>query len=84
MINKIKDTRTTIVMVGGECRLPAEIAPLAARITGGYPDEKEILAEINRIVADFKLSSVHLVVDLAPEDLKRTWSKSLKGPLSSR
>ncbi|PIU18224.1 MAG: hypothetical protein COT18_10900, partial [Elusimicrobia bacterium CG08_land_8_20_14_0_20_59_10] len=78
MINKVKDTRTTIVMVGPECKLSAEIAPFAARITGGYPDEKEILDEINRIVADFKLSSAHLVVDLAPEDIKRM-VKTLNG-----
>jgi len=78
LINKIQNTRTTIVMVGPECKLPPEIAPFASRITGGYPDEREILDEINRIVADFKLSSIHLVVDLAPEDLKRM-VKTLNG-----
>ena len=78
MLNKIKDTRTTVAMVGAECKLPAEIAPFAARITGGYPDEKEILGEINRILADFKSSSVHIDVELGQEDLKRIL-KTLKG-----
>jgi len=78
IVNKVRNTRTTLVMVGPECKLPDEIAPFAARITGGYPDEKEILAEINRILADFKLSSVQVEISLAQEDLRRM-IKTLNG-----
>ncbi|HAH33079.1 MAG TPA: hypothetical protein DCL44_12275 [Elusimicrobia bacterium] len=74
----ISNTRTTIVMIGADHPLPADIEPYAASIIGGYPDEKEILTEVNQTVAEFKKSSLNLVVELGPEDLKRM-IKSLKG-----
>ncbi len=78
IIGRINNTRTTIIIIGGEYRLPADIEPMAARITGGYPEEKEIMAEINSAVAEFRLSSVALTIELGPEDFKRV-VKSLKG-----
>jgi predicted AAA+ superfamily ATPase len=78
VLARINNTRTTMVMVGAENKLPADIAPMAARITGGYPDEKEILEEINRVLAEFKLSSIALAVEITPDNLRRM-VKSLKG-----
>ncbi len=78
ILGRINNTRNTIVIVGGEYKLPADIEPMAARITGGIPEEKEIMAEINRAVAEFRTTSSVLAVDLEPEDLKRM-VKSLKG-----
>jgi len=78
LLDRIKGTPTTVVLVGAEVKLPSDIAPLAARISGGYPDEKQILAEINRVVADFKLTASHLSIDMPPESLRRV-IKTLKG-----
>ena len=78
LLERIKGTPTTVVLVGAEVKLPADISPLAARIQGGYPDEKQILAEVGRIVADFRLSSAKLIVDMPPETLRRV-VKTLKG-----
>lgn len=78
VLGRINNTRTTIVMVGADNKLPADIAPMAARISGGYPDEKEIMEEINRVLAEFKASAANLVVEMAPENLLRV-VKSLKG-----
>ena len=78
LLNRIKGTPTTVVLLGAEVRLPSDIAPLAARISGGYPDEKQIMAEINRVVSDFRQTSVALVVDMPPESLRRV-IKTLKG-----
>ncbi|MCM2266260.1 MAG: AAA family ATPase [Elusimicrobiales bacterium] len=78
LLNKIKDTPTTVVLLGAEIKLPADIAPLAARISGGYPDEKQILAEVNRVVGEFRQTSARLVVDMPPETLRRV-VKTLKG-----
>jgi SpoVK/Ycf46/Vps4 family AAA+-type ATPase len=75
---RINNTRTTVVIVGADPKLPADLAPLSARITGGYPEEKEIMDELSRSVAAFKLSSSALTVELAPEELKRM-VKALKG-----
>jgi len=71
LLGRIKGTPTTVVMLGAEVKPPADIAPLAARISGGYPDERQIFDEVNRIVADFQLTAAHVVADLSPEDLKR-------------
>jgi len=78
MLNRIKGTPTTIVLLGTEVKLPPDMAPLAARISGGYPDEKQIMAEINKVVGEFKLTAAHLVVDMPPEALRRV-IKTLKG-----
>ncbi|MBU2574656.1 MAG: AAA family ATPase [Elusimicrobia bacterium] len=74
----INNTSTTIVIIGADQPLPPDIEPCAARITGGYPDEKEIMAEINRTVAEFRRSSLKLNIALEPEDVRRM-VKSLKG-----
>jgi len=78
LLNKAKGTPTTVVLLGAEVKLPADLAPLAARISGGYPDEKQILAEVNHMVADFRLKSSALSVDMPPETLMRV-VKTLKG-----
>jgi hypothetical protein len=78
LLARIKGTPTTAVLLGAEVKPPPDIAPLAARIEGGYPDERQILAEINRMVADFRLRSASLTVDMPPERLRRV-VKTLKG-----
>lgn len=78
LLGRIKGTPATVVMLGAEVKPPADIAPLAARISGGYPDERQIFDEVNRIVADFQLTAAHVVADLSPADLKRI-VKTLKG-----
>ena len=77
MLNTIKGTPTTVVLLGSELKLPPDIAPLAARISGGYPDERQIMQEVNKIVGEFRQSSA-LIVDMAPEILMRV-VKTLKG-----
>ncbi|HAT71273.1 MAG TPA: ATPase [Elusimicrobia bacterium] len=78
MLNTIKGTPTTVVLLGSEIKLPPDIAPLAARITGGYPDERQIMEEVNNVVSEFSRASSSLVVDMPPEILKRV-VKTLKG-----
>ena len=78
LLSAIQGTPTTLVLLGSEQKIPPDIASSAARISGGYPDESEITAEINRTVADFKTSAVHVSVDLSAEDLARM-VRGLKG-----
>jgi hypothetical protein len=78
LLDRIKDTPTTVVLLGAEPKLPSDIAPLSARISGGYPDEGQILAEVDRVISDFSLSSARVVVDMPPETMKRV-VKTLKG-----
>ncbi|MCB4757510.1 MAG: AAA family ATPase [Elusimicrobia bacterium] len=78
LLSGVKDTPSTVVLIGAEGKLPADIAPLSARISGGYPDERQILNEVNRTVSEFKLSGVSLEVNMPPESLRRV-VKILKG-----
>ena len=78
ILNRIKGSPTTMVLLGSEAKLPPDIAPLAARISGGYPGERQIMEEVNRAVAQFKLTSAHLQVDV-PADVLRRMVKTLKG-----
>lgn len=78
ILNRIKGSPTTMVLVGSQNKLPPGLAPLASRISGGYPGEKDIMAEINRAVGEFRQTSAQLQVEVAPETLKRM-VKILKG-----
>ncbi len=78
LLNRIKGTPTTIVMLGSEIKLTPDIAPMAARIHGGYPSEMQIMDELNRSVAQFRLTAPRLKVDLPPEALRRV-VKTLRG-----
>ncbi|MBI4655386.1 MAG: AAA family ATPase [Elusimicrobia bacterium] len=78
IIAKIKDTAVTIVIIGGEYGVPEEIKPYVSRITGGYPDDREIIYEINKIAQEFKNSKVKFQMDLSPVELTRL-VKTLKG-----
>jgi len=78
LLNCIQGTPTTVVVIGAEVKLPSDLAPLAARISGGYPDEKMLLAEINRIVAAYRQTAPNLAVNMPPETLRRVIT-TLKG-----
>ena len=78
IINHIQGTPSTVVLIGAEAKLPPDIAPLASRISGGYPDERQILDEVSRIVSEFKRTMVNLKIDMPPEVLSRV-VKTLKG-----
>ncbi|MDQ7772485.1 MAG: AAA family ATPase [Elusimicrobiales bacterium] len=78
LLNRARETRTTFFLLGAELSLPPDIQPLAARIAGGYPDEKEILAEINAAVMEFRRSGAKIEIALDPEEVRRV-IKSLKG-----
>jgi hypothetical protein len=77
LVNLIKNTKNTIVIVSPEYKLPKDIEPEAAHIVGGYPDEREIasvLKEIfNELIRDEK-GRISLTVDET-----RKITKSLKG-----
>ncbi len=78
ILNRIKGTPNTVVLLGAEGKLPPDIAPLSARISGGYPDEMQIMAEVNRAVAEFKMTAARLEVNMPPDALRRV-VKTLKG-----
>jgi hypothetical protein len=74
LLNKIKNTRNTIVIVAASYKLPAEIESLAAHIVGGYPSQTEIVEMINEIINEFRRSGKMLLCTLD----KRGTNKVLK------
>ncbi len=78
ILDRIKGSPTTVALLAYGAKLPDDIAPLAAVIQGGYPDEKDIMEEINRAVMEFRASSPALSVNVPPEVLRRM-VKTLKG-----
>jgi hypothetical protein len=66
LMNLIKNTKNTIVIVGPEYKLPKDLEPEAAHIVGGYPDEREIASVLkgilNELIRDEK-GRVSLAVD---------------------
>jgi SpoVK/Ycf46/Vps4 family AAA+-type ATPase len=77
LVNLIKNTKNTVVLLAPEYKLPRDIEPDAAHIVGGYPDEQEIASVLkgmfHEIIRDEK-GKVFLTVD---ETQKIT--QSLKG-----
>jgi len=77
LVNLIKNTKITIILLGPEYNLPKDIEPDAAHIVGGYPDEQEIASVlkgmVNELIKDEK-GRVSLTVD----EMKKI-IKSLKG-----
>ena len=77
LVNLIRNTKNTIVLLGSEYNLPKDIEPEAAHIVGGFPDEQEIASVLkgifNELVRDEK-GKITLTVD----ELRKI-IKSLKG-----
>jgi hypothetical protein len=78
LLGRLKGTPSTVVLLGSAGKLPPDLAPLSARIQGGYPGEREILAEVNKAVAEFRNSGMQLHIDM-PSDTLRRLIKTLKG-----
>jgi hypothetical protein len=77
LVNLIKNTKNTIVLLGPEYKLPKDIEPEAAHIIGGYPDEQEIGFVLKGILNEFtrdEKGRISLTVDEIQKIIK-----SLKG-----
>jgi ATP-dependent 26S proteasome regulatory subunit len=77
LVNLIKNTKNTIVIVSPEYKLPKDIEPKAAHIVGGYPDEKEIGSVLKGTFNEL-IKSEKGKVSLTVDEIQRI-IKSLKG-----
>jgi hypothetical protein len=71
LINQIRHTRTTVVIVSAQYNLPPDLEASSAHIVGGYPSEGEIVELINQTLEDFgrdTQSKVDLKLDDRQED----------------
>jgi hypothetical protein len=77
LVNLIKNTKNTIVIVGPEYHLPKDIEPEAAHIVGGYPDEKEIASVLKGIFNEL-IKNEKGRISLTVDEIQKI-IKSLKG-----
>ncbi len=77
LVNLVKNTKNTMVIVGPEYKLPKDIEPEAAHIVGGYPDEREIASVLKGILNELvrvEKGKISLTIDEIQKIIK-----SLKG-----
>jgi adenylate kinase family enzyme len=76
-LNRIKNTKNTIVLIGPECKLPKELESEAGHIVGGYPDEKEISSILKTTFSEL-IRNEKGTVSLNLDEMQRM-IKALKG-----
>ena len=78
LVNRIKNTGNTVIIVASAYKLPQDIEPYAAHIIGGYPAEEEISNVIKETVGELFRSNPQVRVSLTAEDVKKI-VKTLNG-----
>jgi SpoVK/Ycf46/Vps4 family AAA+-type ATPase len=78
IINLIRETKDTLVIVSAEYKLPKDIQPDAAHLIGGYPIEDEIEAIIKETAAELKRTNKEVALCLSDEELDKI-TNALKG-----
>ncbi len=70
MVNKIRNTRNTVVIVASAYKLPQDLEPYTAHIIGGYPAEEEISIVIRETISELYRSTPQIRVALSAGDNK--------------
>lgn len=78
VINQIKGTKNTFVILSAEYRLPKDIEADSAHLIGGYPSEDEIKTVIRETVKELKRTNKKIIVSVTVEDYKKI-TNALKG-----
>ena len=78
VINQIKGTKNTFVILSAEYKLPKDIEADSAHLIGGYPAEDEIKTVIRETVKELKRTNKRIIVSVTVEDFKKI-TNALKG-----
>ncbi len=78
LINLIKNTKNTVVLVAPEYKLPKDIEPDAGHIVGGYPDEREIASLVKETCSELARYDKRIKTSLTVEEIQKA-ILSLKG-----
>jgi len=78
IINLIKGTKDTFVIVSAEYKLPKDIQSDSAHLIGGYPIEDEIKTVIEETAEELKRTNKQVALSLSGEELDEI-TDSLKG-----
>ncbi len=77
LVNSIKNTKNTIILIGPQYQLPKDIEPDAGHIVGGYPDEREIASELKGVLNEL-VGAERGKISLTIDEIQRI-IKALKG-----
>ncbi len=78
LINKVRNTKNTVIILSPSYKLPVDIEPFAAHIMGGYPAQEEIIGTIRETVEEIRQSSRQVTVCLSEIELEKM-AKALVG-----
>jgi SpoVK/Ycf46/Vps4 family AAA+-type ATPase len=78
LINKIRNTRNTLVILAPAYKLPPDIEPYAAHIMGGFPDRQEICNVIDETIEEFRRSNKPVISTLNDKEMEEV-VRTLKG-----
>jgi len=78
IINSIKGTRNTIIIVGAEYNLPEDIKSYSAHLVGGYPVSDEIKSVIEETLEETNRVFIEATISLSSKELSKIIT-SLKG-----
>jgi len=78
LMNCIRGTKNTIILLGAEYKIPKDIEPETAHIIGGYPEEQEISSLLDPIIQEITINHPQVKVALNPENIQNIIT-SLKG-----
>jgi hypothetical protein len=78
VVNRIRGTRDTVVIVAAEYKLPKDIQSDSAHLIGGYPIEDEIKAVIRETATELKRTNDQVALSLSDEELNEI-TNALKG-----
>jgi hypothetical protein len=74
----IKSTRTTVIIVAAEYKLPLDLEPYAAHYIGGFLTGQEIINVINETIIELRKTNKNIVLSLVPKEIKKM-TKALVG-----
>ncbi len=72
LINRIKNTESTFVILSSEYKLPKDIELDSAHLIGGYPVEDEIGNVIKETVEELMRTNIKIKMSLTAEEFKKT------------
>lgn len=78
VINRIKKTRNTVIILSPEYKLPTDIETDSAHLIGGYPVKDEIENIIRETMEELERTKQGIRLSLAPEEFKKI-TNALKG-----
>ncbi len=70
-INTARNTRTTLIILSAECKIPKDIEQDCAHLLGGYPGDNEIEKLIRATIADSWQTRSEIAFNLDRDDMKK-------------